>query len=378
MKTLAPRRLALALLPLAALAPSAFAWDAYGHRLVTQAAMAEFDKAVNPPAWLGADNVAFQIADQATVPDRWRSIKVPQLVHVNSPDHFINIEPLEKYGLTLKTLPPLRYDYVRQVYTFRLSPGFEDPDKNPAYADPAKSREIPGFLPYAIVESHAKAIAALRVVRILEELNDPSRKEQLEMARAQALSAMGILSHYVGDAAQPLHTTMNYNGWVQENPNGYTTSRQFHSFIDGGVLKLHSITASDVLAQTPAPYTINVNNPWNDAIQHIERSFESVEPLYALEKSGDLGKAPGKEFIAKRLGDGAAMLAALYIAEYNAAKPTPKDLEEFKRFDNFDLTLRLQPPTAAIEAPMSKDDAPVAPSSTDIPAATPPASPAGT
>ncbi len=375
MKTLVSRNLALALLPLAAFAPTALAWDAYGHRLVTQAAMAEFNKAVHPPAWLGADNVAFQIADQATVPDRWRSIKVPQLVHLNSPDHFINIEPLERYGLTLETLPPLRYDYVRQVHTYRLSPGFEDPDKNPPYSDPAKSREIPGFLPHSIVECHAKAIAALRVVRILEALNDPSRQEQLAMARSHALSAMGILSHYVGDAAQPLHTTMNYNGWVQENPNAYTTSRQFHSFIDGGVLKLHSITANDVLAHTPAPYTIDATNTWAAAIAHIKRSFSQAEPLYALEKSGDLGRAPGKEFIAKRLGDAAAMLAGLYIAEYNAAKPTPKDLEEFTRFDNYELTLKLQPPSAKVEAPKTGD---AAPSPAETPASTPPTPPAGT
>lgn len=48
---------------------------------------------------------------------------------------------------------------------------------------------------------------------------------------------MGVMGHYVGDLTQPLHTTKNYNGWVGENPAGYTTSKGFHAWIDGGFLQ---------------------------------------------------------------------------------------------------------------------------------------------
>ncbi len=33
----------------------------------------------------------------------------------------------------------------------------------------------------------------------------------------------GWLGHYVGDGSQPLHVTVNYNGWTGPNPHGYTT-----------------------------------------------------------------------------------------------------------------------------------------------------------
>jgi hypothetical protein len=37
------------------------------------------------------------------------------------------------------------------------------------------------------------------------------------------------LGHYVADGSQPLHTTIQYNGWVGSNPNGYTTEHGIHS-----------------------------------------------------------------------------------------------------------------------------------------------------
>src|SRR5712672_2343549 len=48
------------------------------------------------------------------------------------------------------------------------------------------------------------------------------------------LYIMGVMGHYVGDASQPLHTTIHHHGWVGDNPQHYTTSRGFHAWIDGG------------------------------------------------------------------------------------------------------------------------------------------------
>ena len=56
-------------------------------------------------------------------------------------------------------------------------------------------------------------------------------------ARANIIYIMGVMGHYVGDASQPLHTTIHHHGWVGPNPNGYTTNRTFHSWIDGGYFR---------------------------------------------------------------------------------------------------------------------------------------------
>jgi len=45
------------------------------------------------------------------------------------------------------------------------------------------------------------------------------------------------MGHFVGDGAQPLHTTKHYNGWVGENPKGFTTQTTFHAWIDGGYFR---------------------------------------------------------------------------------------------------------------------------------------------
>src|SRR4051812_280951 len=94
-----PKRLVFLLL--LAMAAPAFAWDANGHRIIPQLAVESM--APDVPDWLKDPAIIAQIADQSTVPDRWRSDRIPQLTHLNNPDHYLDVEDLEAYGLTLKT-----------------------------------------------------------------------------------------------------------------------------------------------------------------------------------------------------------------------------------------------------------------------------------
>jgi hypothetical protein len=331
-------KLLLAALLTGLLAAPARAWDAYGHRLITTCALdslspaAAGDKAL--PAWLTAPDAITKIADGAVVPDRWRSTKVNQLTHLNNPDHYLDVEDLAPYGLSLKALPTLRYEYVKAMVLAkeRAGPSFKGRPVNPA-RDTAKTDELPGFLPYGIVEQYAKVQSAFLVVRVLEKLNDPRRAHQLALAKENAIYNMGVLSHYVGDAAQPLHMTKHHHGWVGDNPKAYTTDRGFHSYIDGKVLTLHQIKTADVKPLVDAQRAVEARAPWEDVLTYLDESFQEVEPLYVLQKSGDLDKAPGKQFIEKRLAHGASMLGALYRAAWESADPTPKDMDDFRKYD---------------------------------------------
>jgi len=308
------------------------AWDAYGHRLITTCALESMGPAA--PAWLTAPDAIKKISDGAVVPDRWRSTKINQLTHLNNPEHYLDVEDLAPYGLSLKTLPTLRYEFVRAMVLAKekAGPNFKGRPVNPA-RDTAKTDELPGFLPYAITEQYAKVHSAFLVVRVLEKLNDPRRAHQLALAKENAIYNMGVLSHYVGDAAQPLHMTKHHHGWVGNNPNAYTTDRGFHSYIDGKVLSLHQLKASDVRPLVDAKRAVEARAPWEDVLTYLDQSFQEVEPLYVLQKSGDLQKAPGKKFIETRLAHGASMLGALYRAAWDAADPTPKDVDDFKKYD---------------------------------------------
>lgn len=309
----------------------AHAWDAYGHRLITTVAL---DGMTNAPDWIKDPALRATIIDDAVVPDRWRSTHIDQLTHLNNPEHYLDVEDLEPYGLTLKTLPPLRYEYVKQMAVAREKAGdsFKGRPVNAA-RDTAKVEELPGFVPYAIAEQYAKVRSAFSVIRIMEKLNDPKRAAQLAAARQNAAYNMGLLSHYVGDAAQPLHLTKHHHGWKDANPKGYTTDNGFHSYIDGRVLSLHHIAAADVTPLCDFKAAVEARGPWDSIITYLGTTFTTVEPLYELQKSGDLEKDPGKQFIESRLAAGATMLSALYRAAWDNAAPTDKDIAEFKRYD---------------------------------------------
>ncbi len=327
-------RLVLAVLICTVFAWPARAWDAYGHRLITTVALKGMASAKDSPAWLMEPGIARMVADGAVVPDRWRSSNINQLTHVNNPEHYLDIEDLAPYGLTLRTLPTLRYEYVKALALAKEKAGkdFTGRPVNPA-RDTAKTDELPGFVPYGIVEQYAKVQSAFSVVRMLEKINDPARAHQLELAKQNAMYNMGILAHYVGDAAQPLHMTKHHHGWFGENPHGYTTDRGFHSYIDGRVISLHKIGAADLAPFFNAKATVEARDPWSDVLTYLDATFQTVEPLYKLQKSGDLEKDAGKEFIEQRLAAGATMLSALYRAAWESAAPTDKDIAEFKKYD---------------------------------------------
>ncbi len=325
------RRLSAVLCALLFATPAS-AWDADGHRAVTSLAI----EGISPqgPTWLKDKSVARRVADQSTVPDRWRGVKISQLQHANNPDHYFDVEDLAAYDLDLRRIASLRLEFVKQLLEIRVAKGWKLPPKpiNPA-RDPDKTQEWPGFLPFAIVEQYGKVQSAFKVIRVLEAMKDPARAHQLEQAKADATVHLGILAHYVGDAAQPLHTTKHHHGWVGDNPKGYTTDRGFHSYIDGGILRHHRIDAETVRSACQFNRLVDGADPWNDVLAHLERSHAQVEPFYELKRTGDLEKETGKKAVEARLADGATMLAALVEAAWKAAEPGNKDIADFKRYD---------------------------------------------
>jgi hypothetical protein len=325
-------RSALASITLLIATAPALAWDATGHRIITVCAMDRFTSA---PGWLTARTD--QVVDQSVVPDRWRGVRIAQLTHINNPDHYLDVEELADFGLTMETMSPLRHEFVEQMFAARTKPDFKGRPVNEA-RDPDKTMSYPGFLPHATLENYGRLVSAFKVIRILEKLADPKREAQLEATRGSAIATMGVLSHFVGDAAQPLHTTIHHHGWVGDNPSAFTTDRGFHSYIDGTIIRHHALGVSEVrdAMKDTRREAGDPRNPWPDVLVHIKRSFDEVVPLYELQKSGDLERAPGKTFIAERLADGAAMLGAIYEAAWKASEPAESDVKDFLKFDNFE------------------------------------------
>ena len=314
-----------------ALAPvPAGAWDAEGHRIVTVLALEALPPSA--PAFLRDARTRDAVAFLSNECDRWRGVTTPPMGHENKPDHYIDLDLLPEFGLTAATLPPFRYDYLAAMAIAKK----ERPDRVSPYdaaRDRDKSQEWPGFLPHAIVEHYAKLTGSFRTLRILEAAGAAATPAEIETARWNAIVHMGHLSHFVGDAAQPLHTTKHFNGWVGPNPNGYTVDKKFHALIDGGVIARHKIGADLVRGRVVAGRTVEPEAPFPAVMEHIGRAFAEVEPLYALERAGDLEREKGRDFVVSRLADGAGFLAALYDAAWTASAPTAENVRDFLRYD---------------------------------------------
>jgi len=307
---------------------NAAAWDYEGHHAVNELALAslppDFGIQLTPA-------IKTRIEFLAGEPDRWRNVSDLPLKHVNGPDHYIDLEELNRYGLTPQTLPLLRYDFVADIANARTA----HPEKFPAI-DPAKdadhTRELSGFLPWAINENYEKLKSDFTSLKTLQK--DGGTPEEIANAQADCIYVMGVLGHFVGDGAQPLHTTMHFNGWMGPNPKGYTTRTTFHSWIDGGYFKKIGGVKVDQLVGKIQPATrladaSTADGMFKTIINYLTEQNKFVEPLYELEKTGGLtgeGDAglQGVPFLENQLVKGGQMLGNIwYSAWVNSTDEDP-------------------------------------------------------
>jgi len=315
-----------------ACASIAHAWGGVGHIAITELALD--GAAGGMPNWINNALFHQRVAFMCNEPDRRRGAGLVALDHENSPEHYIDIDQLPDFGLTFEGLPRLRYDYVLAMGVAmerdpeRLA---RDPD------DVAGVYWSPGFLPYAMMEDYTKLVSVYRVCRVLETLapDDPQRALELEQARAEAAYHMGLLSHWVGDGAQPLHTTIHHHGWIGENPEGYTTERAFHSYIDDHVVDHHGLRARALVGTVRIePIAVaDASDPWPEVCAHIGRAFALVEPLYRLERDDRLEQDEGRDFILDRFRDGAGTLAGLYLAAWRQSEIDAEDVARYLRYE---------------------------------------------
>lgn len=340
MKLNRPIRMLRAPLLFCALAAALAAWSAPGHRTIARLAIERLPSTA--PDWIRGEAGAQMAAYGANEPDRYRSVKFPAMSHENNADHYLDAELLKDHGLTLRSLPRLRYQFVEVLV--RTTPAAAPTPTNAdgqaiATITPTFSPEGVGMLPYAIMEHYAKLVSSMNTARIIEAINDPKMANLLEQARANVRFEMGQLAHFVGDAGQPLHMTIHHHGWVGDNPDGFTTDKKFHSYIDGDIVEHHKLNVEAMHAfATPSP-ELTSDSVWDATIGLMERSFAALRPLYEMEKSGELRGEKGKSLIAARLGDSAATLGAMYASAWRESQPTQKQIEDFKKFDSTDVEL---------------------------------------
>ena len=310
---------------------NAAAWDDEGHHAVNELALAALP--ANFPAFALTPAARERIAYLAGEADRWRNEKNVKagtglaLGHAGEPDHYLDLEDLKLYDLSPATLPPLRYDFVAAIVKARE----HHPERFPAI-DPAKdadhTRELSGFLPWAITEYYEKLQSGFATLAALEKFG--GTPAEIENAKQNILYVMGVMGHFVGDASQPLHTTMYHHGWTtNDNPHHYTTSFGFHAWIDGGFFrKTGGIDAQKLSAQIrPAqkiPAAADPNGIFETSVDFIVAANRLVEPLYRLDRDGKFSNkenrgAEGRAFLEAQLVKSGQLLGSLWLTAWLTA-----------------------------------------------------------
>ena len=152
----------------APLAPS-FAWDYEGHRVVNHAALASLP--TNFPAFVLAPEARERIAFLSGEPDRWRNTTDLPLRHCNGPDHYFDVDELAHYQLEASALSHFRYEFTAQLAAFRA----KHPEKFPPdEKDFDRTKYLPGFLPWAVMENYAKLRSAFSYLKVFEEMGTPA------------------------------------------------------------------------------------------------------------------------------------------------------------------------------------------------------------
>ncbi len=302
---------------------TASAWDEEGHAIVTLLAHDKIPS--DMPDWLRTPKVRSRLVYLSSEPDRWRGQHNAHLDHANKPDHYLDVEGLTQFGLTLQTMPLLRRQFTDHIAEHRAGhPTAEDKTLGQG-RDRDYVKHVPGLLPYEIAEIQWTIAASWTQLKTYEAHADRVSPAMIENAKENIVYHMGILSHFVGDGSQPLHLTHHHNGWTGENPNGYTTDSSFHAFIDDGVVSLHRISYDDLIDRSKAARKVSTDDYWKEIAAYLQETNNLVEPLYQLEKSGELRREKGKRFIEDRLIDGGAMLAGVWEAAFRGAH-----LDEFR------------------------------------------------
>jgi hypothetical protein len=282
----------------------AWAWGSSGHRYIGRVAMQALPEEL--PAFLRSPQAVDAIGEIARDPDRSKGAGQPHDADLD-PGHFVDITEdgrvLLPDGPSMERMPKNRHDYTVQLVK--------------AGVDPFKA----GYLQYNLMDGYQQLAKDFGIWRVetaaLKRNLLPQHREWIESDRlrreALIIRDLGWWAHFVGDASQPLHASIHYNGWGDyPNPEGFTQEKIHGPFESDFVAA--NITESDVRRALPAPAdcgaTIQICTS-----TYLLATKDEVAPLYRLYKAGAFAKPTpeGKAFAVARVAAGAAMLRDLTV-----------------------------------------------------------------
>jgi len=283
---------------LLSIASPALAWGEKGHYLSNEAAT--FGLPADMPVFF---HKAYpELIFLAYDPDRWRGAG-ESLDAVNRPDHVLAYEFVSDLG----DLPPDRYKFIALLYSSRAlrRHGISDSES--------------GFLPWKIAETTELLTNEFRQWRFAR----PPERAYIER---DIIHTAGILGHFAADASNPHHATIDFNGWVEPNPNHYPTDCDTHTRFETRFVS-HAIVLGDVTPRLKPPQLRA--EYFKTAVEFIRGSNALVDTLYRMDRDGAFDvfhpvSPQAKAFTADRLAAGASLLRDLWWSAWHNSANAPK------------------------------------------------------
>jgi hypothetical protein len=307
---------------------SAFAWGSTGHRITGVLAIRNLPASL--PDFVRNDDAVWEIGELAREPDRSRASGDPHDKDFD-PGHFVDVSDDLKIleGPSLSALPATREEY--------------DTALRAAGTDEYKA----GYLPYSIIDGWQQLVKDFAYWRVdvagekfakTDEARAWYRRDRITREKV-TIRDLGYWSHFVGDASQPMHVSVHYDGWGNfPNPEGFPTVKGMHGHFEGAFVRAN-VSDADVQAAV-RPYVPGTGPIQARVSAYLLETQAQVVPLYTLEKAHafDTSDPKGKAFAVERLAAAADelrdLIADAWLASGDATVGYPavsvKDVEAGK------------------------------------------------
>jgi hypothetical protein len=270
---------ACVLLSIVAMPAPAFAWGTAAHRFIMGRAIDILPAEIKPFFEHFREELLVRTVD----PDTYRVVGWE-----DDPNHFVDFGATEFGPYPFTALPR---EYGAAIEKFGV----------------ATLRRL-GLLPWR----EAEEFGNLR--RAMENFN-----RNFGSAPADVVLFTGVAAHYIQDATQPLHASINYDG-VLTKQNGV------HARFETALFARYQ----SKLAPSPAPPRI-VPSARDFAFDELLKSYQDVEPLLAADKGAIAGKdtyddeyfdkffAKVRPMLEERMSSGITATASIILSAWDAA-----------------------------------------------------------
>lgn len=287
----------------------ALAWGHQAHVVIDRAAI----ETLPPDGPVFLRDYLDYITRSATLPDKWRSATEPFAKIEEDPNHGWFREQFA----FLKPVPRSRYAFILALYREHL----RLKDSDPAAAARMNVRWT-GTLPYAVMEQYGQMVAEMRLLQAARAKGNEAQARVLEQNVAHSIVRLG---HYVGDGAQPLHDSVNSDGWRGDNPKAYTREGKIHAQFESAYVAAIGLKVDDIRPLMTAPDPL-AGDLFKQVLGFLDHSGAQMERVYALEKRGALDDpqdGEGRDLVYRTTAAGAAMLRDMIDRAWREAATLP-------------------------------------------------------